>query len=106
MNMDILVKQSIEEARFITSKDASDKETQKVALKIACATMVRSAINMTASKQAKEAGLKSLLQVAELTGQSTQTLNNWFNHKPELFGIVLLGCKYATPEYLAKFKRN
>ena len=49
-------------------------------------------INMTASKQAKELGLKSLTQVSELTGQSLQTLTNWFNDKPELFEVVLLGC--------------
>ena len=48
---------------------------------------------MTASKQAKELGLKSLTQVSELTGQSLQTLTNWFNDKPELFYVVLLGCK-------------
>ncbi len=47
---------------------------------------------MTASKQAKELGLKSLTQVSELTGQSLQTLTNWFNDKPELFEVVLLGC--------------
>ena len=46
----------------------------------------------TASKQAKELGLKSLTQVSELTGQSLQTLTNWFNDKPELFEVVLLGC--------------
>ena len=48
---------------------------------------------MTASKQAKELGLKSLTQVSELTGQSLQTLTNWFHDKPELFNVVLLGCK-------------
>jgi len=47
---------------------------------------------MTASEKAKELGLDSLLQVSELTGVSTQTLNNWHNSKPELFMIVLLGC--------------
>ena len=47
---------------------------------------------MTASKQAKELGLKSLTQVSELTGQSLQTLTNWFHDKPELFEVVLLGC--------------
>ncbi len=47
---------------------------------------------MTASKQAKGLGLKSLTQVSELTGQSLQTLTNWFNDKPELFEVVLLGC--------------
>ena len=47
---------------------------------------------MTPSQQAKAAGLKSLSQVSELTGQSLQTLGNWHRDKPELFRIVLLGC--------------
>jgi hypothetical protein len=47
---------------------------------------------MTPSKQAKELGLKSLTQVSELTGQSLQTLTNWFNDKPKLFEIVIIGC--------------
>ncbi len=47
---------------------------------------------MTPSKQAKELGLKSLTQVSELTGQSLQTLTNWFNDKTKLFNVVLLGC--------------
>ena len=47
---------------------------------------------MTASEAAKSAGLKSLAEVSELTGVSTQTLNNWFNEKRKLFEIVLLGC--------------
>ena len=47
---------------------------------------------MTPSKQAKQAGLKSLLQVSELTGVSAQTLDNWAKNKPELFRVVLAGC--------------
>lgn len=47
---------------------------------------------MTASQQAKDAGLKNLLQVQQLTGQSAQTLINWHRDKPALFQIVLLGC--------------
>ena len=47
----------------------------------------------TPSKQAKELGLKSLTKISDLTGQSLQTLTNWFHHKPELFEVVLLGCK-------------
>jgi len=50
-------------------------------------------VDMTASKKAKELGLKSLTQVSGLTKQSPQTLINWFNDKPELFEVVLLGCK-------------
>jgi hypothetical protein len=47
---------------------------------------------MTPSQQAKAAGLKNLLQVQQLTGQSAQTLTNWHRDKPDLFFIVLLGC--------------
>lgn len=51
------------------------------------------------AQQAKAEGLKSLSQVSEMTGQSLQTLSNWAKNKPELFKIVLLGCKakLATP---------
>jgi len=48
---------------------------------------------MSAAEQAKRDGLKSLSQVAEMTGQSLQTLGNWAKNKPELFKIVLRGCK-------------
>lgn len=47
---------------------------------------------MTASKQAKAAGLKSLAQVSELTGVRAQTLINWHHNKPKLYAIVLAGC--------------
>lgn len=50
-------------------------------------------IKGTPSQQCKEAGLKSLSQVAKMTGQSLQTLSNWSKKKPELFKIVLIGCK-------------
>ena len=50
-------------------------------------------MNKTASQQAKAEGLKSLSQVSKMTGQSLQTLSNWAKNKPELFKIVLLGCK-------------
>lgn len=48
---------------------------------------------MTASQQAKAAGLKSLAVVVEMTGASYQTLTNWHKNKPELFRIVIAGCK-------------
>jgi len=51
---------------------------------------------MTPAQQAKEAGLQSLASVSDLTGVSYQTLSNWHRHKPELFRIVLLGCKMKT----------
>ncbi len=47
---------------------------------------------MTASKQAKELGLKSLKQVSEMINKSPQTLINWYNNEPEHFRMVLLGC--------------
>jgi hypothetical protein len=48
---------------------------------------------VTPSQQAKAAGLKNLAQVQQMTGQSRQTLTNWHKHKPELFAVVLAGCK-------------
>ena len=47
---------------------------------------------MTPSQIAKAAGLKSLLEVSELTKVSGQTLNNWALHKPDLFAVVIAGC--------------
>lgn len=47
---------------------------------------------MTPAQQAKAAGLKSLLEVSELTGVSIQTLSNWAKNKPKLFSVVLAGC--------------
>ena len=48
---------------------------------------------MTASKQAKKAGFTSLKQVQEISGESQQTLGNWFKNYPLRFEIILLGCK-------------
>jgi len=47
---------------------------------------------MTASQQAKAAGLPSLLEVSRMTGVSFQTLNNWYKNKPKLFAVVIAGC--------------
>lgn len=47
---------------------------------------------MTASEDAKAAGLKNLAEVSEMTKTSPQTLINWYNNKPELFEMVVLGC--------------
>jgi hypothetical protein len=49
---------------------------------------------MTPSQQAKAEGLKSLSVVSELTGVSLQTLTNWHKDKPDLFRVVLAGCKF------------
>lgn len=53
---------------------------------------------MTASQTAKAAGLKSLAVVVEMTGVSYQTLLNWHKNKPELFKIVIAGCKATQHE--------
>jgi len=45
MNMDILVKQSIEAAISITGKDGKDQETQAIAFKMACVIMAEETIN-------------------------------------------------------------
>lgn len=61
--------------------------------------------NLTASQQAKAAGLKSLLQVQQLTKQSAQTLINWHRDKPELFRVVIAGCVSLTPAEVADNER-
>jgi len=55
----------------------------------------------TAAQFAKEAGLPSLLMVAELSGQSSQTLNNWFKNKPFVFYAVI---EKAAKEFNMKFR--
>lgn len=46
----------------------------------------------TAGKTAKYHGLNGLKEIMELTGQSAETLRNWFLKKPLLFQIVVVGC--------------
>ncbi len=46
---------------------------------------------MKLSKKCKEAGLRSLAELSEITSVSVQTLNNWSKDKPALFDIVLTG---------------
>jgi len=43
--------------------------------------------------QCKAAGLKSLVELSEITKVSIQTLNNWSKNKPTLFKIVVFGAK-------------
>ena len=59
---------------------------------------------VSASRQAKAAGLDSLTDVSRATGVSWQTLDNWHKHKPELFAIVLLGCREKIKEALIEEK--
>lgn len=46
---------------------------------------------MKPSNLCKRYGLESLQELANLTGQSVQTLNNWSKNKPELFKIIIFG---------------
>ena len=53
---------------------------------------------MKPSEQCKEVGLSSLNQLAEITGESVQTLNNWHKNKPKLFKAVLAGAVVLSPD--------
>lgn len=44
---------------------------------------------MKPSESAKLAGLKNLTEMAEISGESVQTLNNWFKNEPRRFELVL-----------------
>ena len=46
---------------------------------------------MKPSEKAKSAGLKSLAELAEISGESVQTLNNWFKNEPRRFELILKG---------------
>ena len=65
---------------------------------------VRDVSPMSASLQAKTAGLDSLAVASRATGVSWQTLDNWHKHKPELFAIVLMGCREKIKEALIEEK--
>jgi len=43
------------------------------------------------SEVCKSAGLKSLAELSEFSGESVQTLNNWFKSEPRRFELVLKG---------------
>lgn len=53
---------------------------------------------MTASEQAKAAGLKSLKQVSDMVKKPRETLYNWHRYNPDLFNIVIAGCVASKPE--------
>jgi hypothetical protein len=46
---------------------------------------------MKPSEAVKQAGLKSLTEFADITGESVQTLNNWFKSYPRRFELILKG---------------
>lgn len=46
---------------------------------------------MKPSEVCKSAGLKSLAELSEFSGESVQTLNNWYKSEPRRFELVLKG---------------
>ena len=46
---------------------------------------------MKPSEKVKLVGLKSFAELSEVSGESVQTLNNWYKNKPRLFELVLIG---------------
>jgi len=53
---------------------------------------------MKASEEAKNAGLKSLKELAEISGLNAVTLINWLRNRPKAFKCLVLGA--------AKVKRD
>lgn len=45
---------------------------------------------MKPSEKCKAEGLKSLVELSEIIGESVQTLNNWYKYKPKVFDAVLM----------------
>ena len=54
---------------------------------------------MKPSEQCKEAGLKSLAELVEISGVSEQTLINWHKNKPDLFAVVIAGAQAMKETY-------
>jgi len=46
---------------------------------------------LSTSQQCKKAGLKSLAELAQITGRSTRTLQHWAVYEPRFFAVVLTG---------------
>ena len=57
---------------------------------------------MTASEDAKKAGFKSLKQVSEIIGVTTETLRNWHKNDKKRFEVVLLGCLCYLDKHTGK----
>jgi len=65
----------------------------------------------TVLEQIHRAGLPSLAWVSRAVGKPVNTVRNWHQHNPQLFELILLGCrvKYAakdSPIYLSAFPVN
>jgi hypothetical protein len=51
---------------------------------------------MTPSQKAKSLGFKSLAELSRLSGESEQTLINWFKNYPKRFEFIAIGVFSAT----------
>lgn len=51
---------------------------------------------MKPSEKCKAEGLKSLAELSDIIGESVQTLNNWYKHKPKVFDAVLMWAVYQN----------
>ena len=58
----------------------------------------------TASKYAKQAGLRSLAEAVRMTGRSADTLTRWHKDMPNLFRVVILGCLEVKKQEKLKVK--
>jgi hypothetical protein len=54
---------------------------------------------MTPSKQCKAAGLKNLAELSKITTVSVRTLQNWHEHKPKLFEVVIYGALHIKNNF-------
>lgn len=60
--------------------------------------------SMSPSEYAKACGLKSLQQVATMSGFHLNTLLNWYTERPDAFRLLVTGCaaeympEYSPPE--------
>jgi hypothetical protein len=47
---------------------------------------------MSPSKEAKEAGLKNMIELSAISNKPRKTLENWYKSNPQLFKVVVAGC--------------
>jgi len=47
---------------------------------------------MSASKQCKEAGLKNMIELIEISNKPRRTLEVWYHSNPQFFKVIVSGC--------------
>lgn len=53
---------------------------------------------MSASKTAKQHGLRGTVEVMEITGMGRRTLEEWSTNRPKLFKVVVVGAAAIKKE--------